>query len=207
MGTVQTQYAPSAYVALWTRLDGFARDDLTRALERRTVVQRTMMRNTIHVASHRDYWPLVLAIRLERMARSRRVEKTGPQELERAASRLRAFLSDGPRRQPEIVEALGAEVWRPGIAIWLDLVRVPPAGTWQRRRADLFGLAEEWVGPEPELPHDEAVEHLVRRYLAAFGPATRADVADWAGMRLGTLRPALARMRLGRLRDAQGREL
>jgi len=82
-----------------------------------------MMRNTIHVASHRDYWPLVLAIRPERMARSRRVEKTEPRELERAASRLRAFLAGGPRRQAEIVEALGAGVWRPGIATWLDLVR------------------------------------------------------------------------------------
>ena len=63
MGTTQTQYAPSAYLGLWTRLDGFEREALTRALERRTVVQGTMMRNTIHVASPRDYWPLVLAIR------------------------------------------------------------------------------------------------------------------------------------------------
>ena len=207
MGTTQTQYAPSAYLGLWTRLDGFEREALTRALERRTVVQGTMMRNTIHVASPRDYWPLVLAIRPARMAWSRRIQKTEPRELERAARRLRAFLSGRPRSQREIVESLGDEVWRPGIAIWLDLVRVPPSGTWERRRADLFALAEEWVGPEPELDHEEAVEHLVRRYLGAFGPARRIEIADWAGMRVGTLEPALERMRLRRFRDEQGREL
>jgi hypothetical protein len=95
MGTMQTQYAPSAYVALWTRLAGFEREALTRALERRTVVQGTMMRNTIHIASPRDYWPLVLAIRPDRMAWSRRIQKTEPRELERAARRLRGFLAAG----------------------------------------------------------------------------------------------------------------
>jgi hypothetical protein len=207
IGTIQTQYAPSAYVALWTRLHAFERDALTRALERAQVVQATMMRNTIHIATPSNYWPLVIAIRPERMAWSRRIQKAEPQELERAARRLRTFLADGPRRQAEIVEKLGDEVWRPGIGIWLDLVRVPPSGTWERRRADLYGLADEWVGPEPELDHQAAVKHLVRRYLGAFGPAPRVDIADWAGMRVGTLKNALDRMRLRRFRDEQGREL
>ncbi|HYZ79157.1 MAG TPA: winged helix DNA-binding domain-containing protein [Gaiellaceae bacterium] len=207
IGALQTQYAPSAYVGLWTRVDGFERQALTEAFERRAVVQGTMMRNTIHVASPRDYWPLVLAIRPERMAWSRRIQKTESRELERAARRLRAFLSGCPRSQAEIVEKLGDEVWRPGIAIWLDLVRVPPSGTWERRRADLFGLAEEWVGPEPELAHEQAVRHLVRRYLGAFGPAPRIAIADWAGMRVGRLERTLERMRLRRFRDERGREL
>src|SRR5215216_6665783 len=52
---LQTQYAPSGYVGLWSRLADFARDDLTRALERRSVVQATLMRTTIHLVSARDY--------------------------------------------------------------------------------------------------------------------------------------------------------
>src|ERR671924_362885 len=207
IGALQTQYAPSAYVGLWTRVDGFERQALTEAFERRAVVQGTMMRNTIHVASPRDYWPLVLAIRPERMAWSRRIQKTESRELERAARRLRAFLSGCPRSQAEIVEKLGDEVWRPGIAIWLDLVRVPPSGRGEPRRAALFGLAEEWVGPEPELAHEQAVRHLVRRYLGAFGPAPRIAIADWAGMRVGRLERTLERMRLRRFRDERGREL
>src|SRR5215470_1629335 len=56
IGGIQAQYAPSSYVRLWTNLDGFTRDDLTRALERRRVVQGTLMRSTIHLVSPRDYW-------------------------------------------------------------------------------------------------------------------------------------------------------
>ena len=35
MGGLQAQYAPSMYIGLWSRLDGFERDALTRALEAR----------------------------------------------------------------------------------------------------------------------------------------------------------------------------
>ena len=58
IGGIQDQYAPNAYIRLWSCLEGFRRDDLTRALERRSVVQATLMRATIHVVSRRDYWPL-----------------------------------------------------------------------------------------------------------------------------------------------------
>src|SRR2546423_11028283 len=51
MGGLQAQYAPSMYIGLWSRLEGFERDALTQALERRTVVQGTLMRNTIHLVS------------------------------------------------------------------------------------------------------------------------------------------------------------
>ena len=57
IGGLQTQYAPSAYIGLWSRLDGFALGDLTRALQRRQVVQATLMRSTIHIVSKRDFWP------------------------------------------------------------------------------------------------------------------------------------------------------
>jgi len=204
MGCVQAQYAPSTYVGLWSRLEPLEREGVTRALERRTLVQATLMRGTIHVVSRRDYWPLVIAIREERRAWAQRVQKPDVRALRRAAERLRRLLAGGPRRQREI-EAAG--LWLPGIGLWTDLVRVPPAGTWEHRRADLFGLAEEWVGPEPELPELDAREQLVRRYLGAFGPARRNDIADWAGMRVGALDEALAHMELRRFRDEQGREL
>jgi hypothetical protein len=204
MGCVQSQYAPSTYVGLWSRVAGLERNAVTRALERRTLVQGTLMRSTIHVVSRRDYWPLVIAIREERRAWSQRVQKPDERKLRRAAERLRRSLAGRPRRQRDIQEA---GLWLPGIGLWTNLVRVPPCGTWERRRADLFGLAEEWVGPEPELPELDAREQLVRRYLGAFGPAPRTDIADWAGMRVGALGEALERMDLRRFRDEQGREL
>jgi hypothetical protein len=204
IGCLQNQYAPSGYVGLWTRIAGFERHALTRALERRALVQGTLMRNTIHVVSRADYWPLVIAVRAERMAWSRSVQRTDGRAVRRAAERLRRFLADGPRRQKEIADA---GLWVPGVGIWLDLVRVPPSGTWERRRADLFGLAEDWVGPEPELGEEEAREHLVRRYLGAFGPAPQRDIANWAGMNVRALAAALERLPLRRFRDEAGREL
>jgi hypothetical protein len=132
------------------------------------------------------------------------VQKPDERRLRRAAARLERFLSGHPRRQREIEEA---GLWLPGIGLWTWLVRVPPAGTWERRRGDLFGLAEEWVGPEPALPEVEARMHLVGRYLAAFGPAPQTDVANWAGMRAHALAEAIDGMTLRRFRDQHGREL
>jgi Winged helix DNA-binding domain len=204
VGGLQTQYAPSAYVGLWSRVESFERGALTRALERRSLVEATLMRNTIHVVSRADYWPLVIAVRSERMAWSRSVQRTDDRVVRRAAKRLRGFLAGGPRRQKEILDA---GLWIPGVGIWVDLVRVPPSGTWERRRADLFALAEDWVGPEPELSEEAAREHLVRRYLGAFGPAPRRDIAHWAGMSVGALAGALERLPLRRFCDEDGREL
>src|SRR5439155_26562176 len=66
VGGLQAQYAPSMYIGLWSRLGGFDRDNLTRALERRTVAQGTLMRTTVHLVSARDYWPFALGVRRRR---------------------------------------------------------------------------------------------------------------------------------------------
>jgi hypothetical protein len=93
-----------------------------------------------------------------------------------------------------------------GVGLWLDLVRVPPSGTWERRRADLYAAAEDWVGGEDTNPAN-ALEHLVRRYLGGFGPAPATDVADWGGLGVTELAPALDRIPLRRFRDEDGKEL
>ena len=66
VGGLQTQYAPSAYVGLWSRLAGFRRADLTEALHSADVVQAWVMRCTIHMVSARDFWPLTEAVREQR---------------------------------------------------------------------------------------------------------------------------------------------
>ena len=74
----------------------------------------------------------------------------------------------------QIEELVGKDRAR-GVGLWIDMVRVPPSGTWERRRADLYAAAEDWLGPPPELAAAAAQEHLVRRYLAGFGPASAAS--------------------------------
>ena len=71
IGGIQAQYAPSMYIGLWSRLEGFERDALTRALHRKTVVQATLMRTTIHLVSKPDFWPFAVALRERRSERAR----------------------------------------------------------------------------------------------------------------------------------------
>jgi hypothetical protein len=206
IGAIQAQYAPAMYVGLWSRLEGFDRDALTRALERRAVIQATMMRATIHLVSRADYWPLTAGIRASRLAWWERVHPNAdPQQMRAAAKRLRRFVADGPRRAKEIEEHLGREVAL-GVGAYVDLVRVPPSGTWERRRADLYALAEDWVGPDDADP-DSGLELLVRRYLGGFGPAAPPDIADFAGVPVTRIKAALERVTLRRFRDEEGREL
>jgi hypothetical protein len=214
VGGLQAQHAPSMYVGLWTRLEGFARDDLTRALQRRTVVQATLMRVTIHLVSRADYWPMARAVRDARRRLWLRASPSsrglGEDDLVAAARTLQAALDAAPDRAlwRRDVEALIGRGAAAGVGLWLDLVRRPPAGTWERRRADLWGDAAAWVGPPPGAVTAEAgVALLARRHLAAFGPAAPADLATWAGLPVAAVAPALAGMRLRRFRAQDGTEL
>lgn len=204
VGGLQTQYAPSGYVGLWTRLEGFERDALTRALERRTAVQGTLMRVTIHLVSARDFWLFALGTRRARREWFLRTHKVPERDMTRAARRLRAALADGPKSVKELGDLVAGFLGNAGL--WVDLVRVPPSATWERRRADVLALAEDWVGP-CEVTEEQGLDHLVRRYLGAFGPAPLADVASWAGMPVTFLKPSVERLELRRFRDEAGKEL
>jgi hypothetical protein len=213
VGGLQTQYAPSGYIGLWSRLRDFRRDELTQALNERRVIQGTLIRSTIHMVSAAD-WPLFTAgsrnARREWWLRVSRRETDGI-DVEALVRRVRSILADGPRRQTEILKDLERDggdtrlTWRTAGQL-IDMVRVPPSGTWEQRRADLYGLADDWVG-RSTASEAEGQEHLVRRYLGAFGPALPADIALWAGLPPKTVPPVLERLHLRTFRDERGRQL
>ena len=206
VGGLQTQYAPSGYIGLWARLRAFPREALTRALENRSVVQATLLRTTIHVVSRREYWRYAAGVRQARRAWALRLPGRDVDEAAMidAAARIRSALSDGPRTTRELGE-LGAG-FVGNLGLWVDLVRVPPSGTWQRRRADRLALAEDWVGPQ-DATEAEGLAHLVRAYLRAFGPAPWRDIASWAGIPVVDAKRAGDDLALRRFRDEDGREL
>lgn len=209
---LQAQYAPSAYIGLWSRLAGFRRASLTEALVDRAAVQATLMRATIHVVSVGDYWPFAIATRPSReqwYLRAAASQLRGV-DLDQAVRRVTGDLSAGPRRQDELVAGLEAAgiprtAWN-AIAQLVHLVRVPPSGTWEQRRANRYALAEEWLGA-PAIDEPAAVTHLVRRYLGGFGPASRADVVSWTGLPAAVLNRAFEALDPVRYHDEDGREL
>ena len=212
VGGLQTQYAPSAYIGLWTRLERFELGDLTCALEQKRVVQATLMRSTIHIVSRADYWPFADGIRDDRREWWERVHRryVAAVDMQAATRIVRDALAGGPRRRNELVDLLRPPDASRATLVWnglpLDLVRVPPSGTWERRRADLYATAENWLGPSPAT-RDEGLDLLLRRYLAGFGPARLADAADWAGVNVSSLKPSAERLSLRTFRDEDGKVL
>lgn len=210
---LQTQYAPSGYVGLFSRLAGFRRDALTDALLRGRIVQCWMMRCTIHMVSALDHAPLTEAVREERRQWWLRASKP-PAGLDMAAvaDTVRDHLAAGPLKQAEIQRLLADDGFPPGrwpgVQLWVDLVRVPPAGTWSTPRAHVYGLAEHTVAPpDPPPTRERGQDLLVERYLRAFGPASARDIGSFCGWTVTATRAVLARRELRRFRDETGGEL
>jgi hypothetical protein len=177
---IQAQWPPSPYIALWTRLTDFRKEQLTHALEQHQVVRSTLFRITLHITSARDY-PYYAAAFLP--AAREKTPRMTAQRLDALSERVRAAAMKSPVTH-EAVEAIAAEEmesrWR--TRILTPLVHLLPS-------------------------REDGAELLVRRYLAAFGPATQQDLLRFAGVRVGDVRAGLERVELRRFRDERGRML
>ncbi len=212
---LQSQVPNPPYLGLWTRLRGFARDDLTGLIEDRRVVRSSMMRATLHLTTAEDYLLLRPSIQaaLDRSQRSIAGKRLEGLDLDRLVSEARALVEEKPRTFKEIQERLVET--EPGrdpsalaylVRMRLPLVQTPPAGVWGRGGSPRFALPEPWLGA-PLADPDESLRALLFRYLAAFGPAGVKDFQAWSGLTgaralLEELRPELSLFT-----DEDGREL
>ena len=120
---------------------------------------------------------------------------------ERTFKELRALLEPHARGA-----ATPTFLWR-RVQGHASVVHVPPSGIWGYGGEGVYAPAASVLGGEPP-PAEEAFDHLVRRYLAAYGPATKQDVGQWAGIpRLTPIAASLDRLGLRTFRDEQGRLL
>ena len=202
---IQAQWPQSPYIGLWTRLTGFRKEQLTRALERHLVVKTQLFRITLHITSARDY-PYFFAV-WGPSARDRTPGVT-KEKTEELTQRVRAVALRRPVTQAEVEELAAAEMngmrWR--TRTLTPLVHLPPGGTWGHYGRAHLRAMEAVLGVELPSPEDGA-ERLVRSYLAAFGPATQEDILRFAGVRVGDVRASLERVELRRFRDERGRVL
>ncbi len=210
---LQAQNVKPPYYALAARLEGFAPEELSAAMEAREVVRIVTMRSTIHTHTADDCLtlrPLVQAAR-DRELYGFRHGLVGV-DLDRLAAISRELVEAEPRTLKQLREALLVE-WPDAdpqaLAIAarcrLPLVQVTPRGMWGRSGQVALTTAEHWLGrPAEPAPAPDAT---VLRYLAAFGPASVKDMQTWAG--LTRLREAFERLRpqLVTFRDENGVEL
>jgi hypothetical protein len=203
---VQAQWPSAPYVGIWTRTTSFRRATLERELANTTVVKATVMRQTLHLLTRRDY-------ALLRAALSETNFPWQSQVAERLAPSVRALAADGPVTTEEALVHLEREhgltgidarrAWR-AARVRAHVVHHHETALWSGRPEGRFVMLEE-----PDL-HDptEARAEIFRRYLSAFGPATRRDIGAWSMMHVPEIDRSLVRLEpLRRFRDEQGREL
>ena len=204
---IQSQSPRAAYTALWTRVAGFRPEALEQLMLDREVVRVALMRSTIHLVSARDCLPLRGLVRpaIERPSRhsaQRAAARVDERELEQAG---RALVEAGPRTFAELGAILAGR-WpgcdptslAMGVRERVPLVQVPPRGLWSRGGAPAHMAAETWLAGVR--PASLSMDGLVRRYLAAYGPASVRDAQTFIGVTglrdlFGRLRPELVTFR------------
>jgi hypothetical protein len=220
LAALQAQWAPSPYLALWTRLRNFDRESLWSAIEKKhTVIRARLMRGTLHLVSARDFYAYAVATQdLQRGAWNRLQVGRGVDP--KAVARLAVAFARQPRTKEDVVahltERLGSFggpytwlIWR-FVSAHADLVSAPPGGHWAYGGTNApYVAARHWITGGSRPAEDDALRLLINRYLAAFGPASLADIAQFAGQVPPRIRPVLERIApsLRRFTDEQGRTL
>jgi hypothetical protein len=212
---MQAQAPLAPYTGLRARIEGFTPDDLARLLVDGKAVRMVLQRGTIHLVTAADALalrPLVQPMLTRQLdtATDWAPSLTGIDRDELAAA-ARELYAAGPLTPGEIGRGLAGR-WpdRPPAALahaarnLLPLVQLPPRGIWGQGGQVRCLPAEQWLGRD--LAGADPGE-MVRRYLAAFGPATVADAQVWSGV--GGLAEVFERLRpvLATFRDEDGREL
>lgn len=198
---LQAQHPASPYLALWNRLRDFDPADLDRAFTERQVVRATLMRITLHAVHVDDHADLHVA-----MQPSLRASRLGDDRF--TSSGLTA--ADADPLLKELLEYLveprtnaEAEAWIeeqrgvPPKGVWwalrtyAPLLRAPDGGPWSFGPRASYAALHTDVPPTDRAVCDAALQMLVRRYLQGYGPASVADVAQFAMVQRARVRVAL----------------
>jgi hypothetical protein len=209
---LQAQEPKPPFLGLWTRLDAFRRDDLSRALRDRSLIRAALVRGTLHIATAEDYAALRPTLQPALADGMRALgDRAEGLDLDAVLAAARALLAERPRTFDELRASLLGRSPRVNdralgfaVRMHLPLAMVPTTDRWTFPRNADFALADAWLGRPLAGPSPEA---LVCSYLAAWGPATPADAGAWSGLKGLKSVAETMRTELRTFRDERGRDL
>ena len=212
---MQAQNPLDPYFGLWARISDFDPLDLSGMIEERQAVRTAFLRATIHLVTSRDLLridPTVRPVAVRVFASTTFARAIEGIDFEELLHTGRSLLEEKPRSRADLAKLLAA-IWpdrdaqslAQAVTYNLPLVQIPPRGIWGKKGNATWATVESWLGtPIDARP---APERLALRYLAAFGPATVADMRTWSGITGLAAVVEQIRPDLQVLRDDQGREL
>jgi hypothetical protein len=207
---MQAQYSPSPYIGLWSRVRDFKREELEGALAAHLVYKATLMRGTLHLVSARQFDLFRLASRFPR-----HVWTTGPAQLaergidvDALREEILSALDAKPLKKPELERAFRHRI-PADLPDWVSfsVVLYAAINHHEDARFGHFAGSRYRRAPLPEADPDDAMRAVVASYLSAFGPATRADLAQWLGRSVSMFSSALESLDLVTFQTDDGRKL
>lgn len=211
---LQAQVPRPPHVGLWTRLEKFERDHLFAPLHARTLVRATTMRGTIHIMTAKDFLAFRGALQPSLSAGWKTVAGKAPTPpIEELMAAGRKFLGRDGYTFNEIRAHLVKQfpkahdrIMGYAVRTHVPLVQVPTReDDWGFPADSAFALADGWL--KKPVGEGAGAAALILRYLAAFGPATAADIQTWTGMRGIAELLSPIRSKLVTFKDERGREL
>jgi hypothetical protein len=190
LGGLQAQEAKHPFAGLWTRVEGFRRESLVKALNDRKVVRASWLRATLHLVSADDYAAGRAALQpvMTGAATAALRGRDDGLDVPEVVATARKLLAKEPRNFTELRDLLlerfpkvNERALGYATRMHLPLVMVPTDTAWAFPAQADFTLADAWL--KKKLSTDEDPTPHVRRHLAAFGPATAADVQTWSGLK------------------------
>jgi hypothetical protein len=193
IGGAQAQLMTAAKMQVGVRVSCTS-DDVEAALWKdKTLAKTWLMRGTLHLIPAADL-PLYTSAMSRRWTRlsSAWVRYTGltEPELRELFNAIGHELDHRPRTRQELIAAVSkgrSEQVKTVLRSGWGVVLKPVAGAGMlcfgpnRGQSVTFVRPEKWLGSWRALDPDAALVEVARRYLRAYGPATKDDFARWWG--------------------------
>jgi hypothetical protein len=193
IGGAQAQLTSAAELQVGVRVDCRTSDVRDALWKDRTLVKTWLMRGTLHLIPAADLGLYTSAMRARRIKTRNswlKFFQLSEAELMEVIAAIGEALDDHPQTRDELIARVGAgrsEHVLAGLRSGWGGMLKPVARNGllcfgpSRGQSVTFVRPERWIAGLRQLDPDEALVEVARRYLRAYGPATKQDFTRWWG--------------------------